>query len=115
MHVPEKSRYRQCHLYWASVRKIMSETSTPWRSALFRCARAFVLIDIVLYIAGVTLVSVLGTADAKMRAGAWLFIFGTAFSLLTFILSLFGSGSKRIGLALASIAALPFWFGLTLY
>jgi len=71
--------------------------------------------EVVLYLCGVLLVNLPGTADEKMRRGAWFFLVGTALSILTLVMSFFGYGWKRVGFALASIAALPFWFGFTLY
>jgi hypothetical protein len=93
----------------------MTEPAARWRSNLFRSALAFVAMDTITYVCGIVVVSVLGTVDAKIRAGAWLFLVGTALSLVGLTLSLFGHGWKRVGLALSCLLALPFWYGFTLY
>jgi hypothetical protein len=72
-------------------------------------------IDVALYVCGLIAVNVLGPADAKIRAGAWLFLIGSSLSILTLLLSFFGDVRQRVGLAVVSVIALPFWFGFTLY
>jgi|HubBroStandDraft_6_1064221.scaffolds.fasta_scaffold2599148_1 hypothetical protein len=93
----------------------MSEAVARWRLPLFRSALAFMAIDLTTYFCGVVVVNVLVAADAKIRAGAWFFLIGSALSLFTLILSMFGYGWQRVGLAFACLLALPFWYGFTLY
>lgn len=93
----------------------MTELADRWRPTLFRSALAFMAIDAMTYLCGVVVVNGLAPVDAKIRAGAWFFLIGSALSLLALTLSLFGYGWKRVGLALACLLALPFWYGFTLY
>ena len=93
----------------------MSEEVARWRLPVFRYAQAFVAIDVATYLCGVGVISVLESANAKIRAGAWLFLAGSALSLLALFMSMFGYGWKRIGLAIACLLTLPFWYGLTWY
>jgi hypothetical protein len=93
----------------------MSEAAARWRVPLFRYAVAFTAIDVTIYLCGVVAVNLLGSVDAKIRAGAWFFLIGSALSLLALIGSMFGYGWKRVGLALACLLTLPFWYGFTLY
>jgi hypothetical protein len=93
----------------------MSEPAARWRRLLFRYALAFMAIDVMTYLCGIVVVNDLGSMDAKIRAGAWLFLVGSALSLLALVMSMFGHGWKRVGLAITCLLALPFWYGFTLY
>ena len=86
-----------------------------WRPRLFHYALAMLAIDIATYLGALAFIRTLGSAGVEIRAGAWFFLFGSAFSLLAFFLSIFGSGWKRVGLAAACLVTLPFWYGFTLY
>jgi len=93
----------------------MSEAAVHWRIRLYRSAFVFMAIDITTYICGVVIVNVLGSMDAKIRAGAWFFLIGSAMSLFALMMSMFGHGRRRVVLALMCLLALPFWYGFTLY
>ena len=93
----------------------MSEAAACWRLLLFRSALAFMAIDLASYLGAVVFVNVSEPVDAKLRVAAWLFVIGSALSLIALILSVFGYGWKRVGLAVVSILSLPLWYGFTLY
>jgi hypothetical protein len=93
----------------------MSEAVVRWRPALFRFAIGFMAIDLAFYLCGVVFVNISQPVDEKIRAGAWLFLIGSVLSLIALLLSMFGHGWKRIGLAVVCLLSLPFWYGFTLY
>lgn len=93
----------------------MSESVARWRLPLFRCALTVAAIDVTTYVCGVVIVNLLGSVDTKIRAGAWFFLVGSVLSIIVLILSMFGYGWKRVGLAFACLLALPLWYGFTLY
>ena len=72
-------------------------------------------IEFALYLSGIASVNVIESVGAKLRAATWFFVIGTLLSLIVLTLSMFGSGWKRIGLAVLSLLAFAFWYGLTLY
>jgi hypothetical protein len=93
----------------------MNEVKTRWRMLLFRFAIGLMAVASASYLCGIVVVNALESVDAKIRAGAWIFLIGSALSLLAFILSMFGYGLKRIGLGAVCLVSLPFWYGFTLY
>jgi uncharacterized integral membrane protein len=93
----------------------MSKTVACWRLRLFRSGLVLAAIEFGLYLCGVACVRVIEPVDAKLRAAAWLFVIGLGLSLIALILSMFGSGWKRLGLAVMCVLSLSFWYGLTLY
>jgi len=93
----------------------MSERGPRWRLLLFRLGFAFLVIEVALYISGIVLVNVIDPLNAKLRAAAWVFVIGSTLSLIALVLSMFGYGRKRIGLAAVCLVSFPFWYGFTLY
>ncbi len=93
----------------------MSEAVARWRLRLFRSAIALMAIEFALYLSGVASVNIIEPVGAKLKAAAWFSVIGTVLSLIVLILSTFGYGWKRIGLAAMCLLSLPFWFGFTLY
>jgi uncharacterized membrane protein YcfT len=93
----------------------MTESVVRWRPRLFRSGLALMAIAFALYLFGIASVNVIEPVTAKLRVAAWLFVIGTLLSLIVLTLSMFGSGWKRIGLAVMSLLSFAFWYGLTLY
>ena len=93
----------------------MSEVKPSWRLMLFRTAIAFVAIDVVTYLCGIVVITLVDSVDGKIRAGAWFFLIGSVFSLIALTLSFFGYGRRRVGVAFVCLLALPLWYGFTLY
>jgi hypothetical protein len=93
----------------------MNEDVPRWRSRLFRFGLTGFAIEFVLYLAGVCCINVTEQLETKLRVAAWLFLIGTGLSLMVLVLSVFGSGWRRIGLAVTALLSLGFWYGFTLY
>jgi hypothetical protein len=93
----------------------MSEAVARWRLSLFRAGLALMAIEFALYLCAVVSVQTIEPLGPKLKAAGWFFLIGTGLSLIVLILSAFGYGWKRIGLAVMSLLSLPFWFGFTLY
>jgi uncharacterized membrane protein YcfT len=93
----------------------MTESIARWRPRLFRSGLALMAIAFALYLFGIASVNAIEPVSAKLRVAAWLFVIGTLLSLIVLTLSMFGSGWKRIGLAVMSLLSFAFWYGLTLY
>ena len=71
--------------------------------------------EFVLYLCAVVSVQTIEPLGPKLKAAGWFFLIGTGLSLIVLVLSAFGYGRKRIGLAIVSLLSLPFWFGFTMY
>jgi hypothetical protein len=93
----------------------MSETVAQWRLRLFRSGLALMAIEIGLYLCGIVVVNIVEPVGAKVKAAASLFVIGTALSLIVLTVSVFGSGWKRVALAVVCLLSFFFWYGLTLY
>jgi uncharacterized membrane protein YcfT len=93
----------------------MTEAVARRRLRLFRSGLALMAIEFAFYLSGIASVNVIQPVGAKLRAAAWFFVIGTLLSLIVLILSMFGSGWKRIGLAVICLLSFAFWYGLTLY
>jgi hypothetical protein len=93
----------------------MSKPVPHFRNRLFGSGLILMAIECGLYFCGVVAVNLIGPVNTKLRLAAWLFVIGTALSLIVLVLSAFGSGWKRVTLALASLLSFFFWYGLTLY
>lgn len=93
----------------------MSEAVAHWRLRLFRSGLALMAIEIGLYLCGIVGVNIVAPVGAKLKTAAWLFVIGTALSLVVLTLSVFGSGWKRVALAVVCLLFFFFWYGLTLY
>jgi hypothetical protein len=93
----------------------MSEAVSRWRLRLFRSAIALMAIEFALHLSGIASVNVIESVGTKLRAAARFSVIGTVLSLIVLVLSLFGSGWKRVGLAVVSLLSFVFWYGLTLY
>jgi uncharacterized membrane protein YcfT len=93
----------------------MTESVACWRPRLFRSGLALMAIAFALFLFGIASLNVIEPVTAKLRVAAWLFVIGTLLSLIVLTLSMFGSGWKRIGLAVTSLLSFAFWYGLTLY
>jgi len=93
----------------------MTEAVARRRLRLFRSGLALMAIEFALYLSAIASVNVIEPVGAKLRASAWFFVIGTLLSLIVLILSMFGFGWKRIGLAVICLLFFAFWYGLTLY
>jgi hypothetical protein len=93
----------------------MSELLVYWRLRLFRSGLALMAIEIGLYLCGIVVVNIAEPVGSKLKTADWLFVVGTALSLIVLTLSVFGSGWKRVALAAVCLLSFFFWFGLTLY
>jgi hypothetical protein len=91
----------------------MSETMARWRMCLFRSGQILFAVEVGLYVCGVIVVNLSEPLDAKVWRADWLFVIGTAFSLIVLTLSVFGCGPKRIVLSFVGLLSLLFWYGLT--
>jgi hypothetical protein len=93
----------------------MSESVAHWRLRLFRSGVALMAIEIGLYLCGIVVVKIVEPVGAKLKVASWLFVIGTAFSVIVLMVSVFGSGWKRVVLAVLCMLSFFFWYGLTLY
>ena len=82
---------------------------------MFRSGLVLMAIAFALYLFGIASVNLIEPVSAKLRVAAWLFVIGTSLSLIVLTLSMFGSGWKRIGLAVLTLLSFAFWYGFTLY
>jgi uncharacterized membrane protein YcfT len=93
----------------------MNEAVARYRPRLFRSGAALMALAFALYLSGVVSVNLIEPVGAKLRVAAWFFVIGTVLSMIVLTLSMFGSGWKRVGLAIMSLLSFAFWYGLTLY
>jgi hypothetical protein len=93
----------------------VSNAVAHWRLRLFRSGLALMAIEIGLYICGIVVLTTVEPVGAKVKVAARLSIIGTTLSLMVLTVSVFGSGWKRVALAVVCLLSLFFWYGLTLY
>ena len=93
----------------------MSESVARWRLSVFRAGLVLMAIEFALYLCAVVSVQTIEPLGPKLKAAGWFFVIGTGLSLIVLILSVFGYGRKRIGLAFMCLLSLPLWFGFTIY
>jgi uncharacterized integral membrane protein len=93
----------------------MNEAVARWRLSLFRAGLVLMAIEFALYLCAVVSVQTIEPLGPKLKAAGWFFVIGSGLSLIVIILSMFGYGWKRIGLAVMCLLSVPFWFGFTLY
>jgi hypothetical protein len=82
---------------------------------VFRFGLGIMSFDAVLYLYALVRIQKLEPLNVKLHVAAWFFVIGSAMSLIALVLVAFGYGWKRLGLAIACMVSLLFWYGFTLY